>query len=142
MTFAVQGTDTVVDDYELVDVASGDPVRLSELFSAPDRTLVLYHFMDGQAQTDPCPLCTTWIAGYNSAAPHLRQNVDSAVVATKITCGSPRPGRSGRQERVAATWDAMRAAALAGEDEAPGYRVGASAYRRWPRDSEGEPCRQ
>ena len=74
-------TDTVVDDYELVDVASGDRVRLSELFSAPDRALVLYHFMYGKAQTEPCPLCTMWIDGYNAAAPHLTQNVDFAVVA-------------------------------------------------------------
>ncbi len=51
--------DTVVDDYELIDVASGDHARLSELFSAPDRTLVLYHFMYGKAQTSPvrCARC-------------------------------------------------------------------------------------
>lgn len=73
--------DTVVDDYELVDVASGDRVRLSGLFSGPDRALVLYHFMYGKAQTEPCPLCTMWIDGYNATAPHLTQNVDFAVVA-------------------------------------------------------------
>lgn len=73
--------DTVVDDYELADVASGARVRLSELFSAPDRTLVLYHFMYGKAQTEACPLCTMWIDGYNAAAPHLTQNADFAVVA-------------------------------------------------------------
>ena len=71
----------VVDDYELIDVASGDHARLSGLFSAPDRTLVLYHFMYGKAQTEPCPLCTMWIDGYNAVAPHLTQNVDFAVVA-------------------------------------------------------------
>jgi predicted dithiol-disulfide oxidoreductase (DUF899 family) len=74
-------TDTVVDDYELVDVSSGDHVRLSELFSAPDRALVVYHFMYGKAQTDPCPLCTMWIDGYNAVAPHLAPNIDFAVVA-------------------------------------------------------------
>ena len=72
---------TVVDDYELIDVASGDHARLSDLFSAPGRALVLYHFMYGKAQTEPCPLCTMWIDGYNAAAPHLTQNVDFAVVA-------------------------------------------------------------
>jgi len=72
--------DTLVDDYQLVDVASGDPVRLSQLFTAPDRALILYHFMYGKAQTEPCPLCTMWIDGYNAAAPHLTQNVDFAVV--------------------------------------------------------------
>ncbi len=73
--------DTVVDDYELVDVASGDLVRLSGLFAAPGRALILYHFMYGKAQTEPCPLCTMWIDGYNAAAPHLTQNADFAVVA-------------------------------------------------------------
>ena len=73
--------DTVVDDYQLVDVASGDRVRLSQLFSAPDRALIVYHFMYGKAQTEACPLCTMWIDGYNAVAPHLTQNVDFAVVA-------------------------------------------------------------
>jgi predicted dithiol-disulfide oxidoreductase (DUF899 family) len=73
--------DTVVDDYHLIDVASGDHVQLSELFSAPGRPLILYHFMYGKAQTEPCPLCTMWIDGYNAAAPHLAQNADFVVVA-------------------------------------------------------------
>jgi predicted dithiol-disulfide oxidoreductase (DUF899 family) len=73
--------ETVVDDYQLVDVASSDRVRLSELFSAPDRALILYHFMYGKAQTEPCPLCTMWIDGYNAAAPHISQNADFVVVA-------------------------------------------------------------
>ena len=73
--------DTLVDDYQLVDVASGDPVRLSGLLRGPDRALILYHFMYGKAQTKPCPLCTMWIDGYNAVAPHVRQNADFAVVA-------------------------------------------------------------
>jgi predicted dithiol-disulfide oxidoreductase (DUF899 family) len=74
-------SDTVVDDYELIDVSNNHPVRLSELFRDPDRALVLYHFMFGKAQEEPCPLCTMWIDGYNAAAPHLAENVDFAVVA-------------------------------------------------------------
>ena len=73
--------DTVVDDYELVDVASRDRVRVSELFSAPGRALVIYHFMYGKAETEPCPLCTMWIDGFDTVVPHLMQNVDFAVVA-------------------------------------------------------------
>ena len=33
-------------------------VRLSELFSGPNRTLVVYHFMFGKKMTTPCPMCT------------------------------------------------------------------------------------
>ncbi len=73
--------DTVVEDYELFDVAKDEPVRLSALFSSPDRALILYHFMYGKAQTEPCPLCTMWIDGYNAVAPHVGQNADFAVVA-------------------------------------------------------------
>src|SRR6185295_15335060 len=73
--------DTVVDDYPFIDVASGTLVPLSSLFNRPDRALILYHFMYGKAQTEPCPLCTMWIDGYNAAAPHLTQNADFAVVA-------------------------------------------------------------
>jgi predicted dithiol-disulfide oxidoreductase (DUF899 family) len=70
-----------VEDYQFVDVATDQPVRLSELFTAPDRALIIYHFMYGKAQTTPCPLCTMWIDGYDAAAPHLTRNADFAVLA-------------------------------------------------------------
>lgn len=73
--------DTIVEDYAFVDVATRDPVRLAELFTGPDRALVVYHFMYGKAQTDPCPLCTIWIDGYDAVAPHVVQNIDFVVVA-------------------------------------------------------------
>src|ERR1700716_3519414 len=56
-------------------------VRLSELFTAPDRSLVIYHFMFGKKQTVPCPMCTAWIDSFNGVAHHLAQNVDLAIVA-------------------------------------------------------------
>ena len=93
--------DTVVDDYELIDVSNNQPVRLSELFRDPERALVLYHFMFGKAQVDPCPLCTMWIDGYNAAAPHLLENVDFAVVAA----AEPAAMRSHAEERG---WNNLR----------------------------------
>jgi len=79
----------VVDDYVFEEGPSSledgdDPareVRLSELFSSPDRPLVLYHLMYGKRQTSPCPMCTMWIDGFNGVAHHVAQNVDLAVVA-------------------------------------------------------------
>ena len=79
----------LVQDYELLEVPAslteGDEpvkkVRLSELFTAPNRSLVIYHLMFGKKQTTPCPMCTAWIDGYNGVAPHLAQNVDFAIVA-------------------------------------------------------------
>src|SRR5919201_904273 len=43
-------------------------VRLSELFSGPDRSLIIYHLMYGKRQTAPCPMCTMWIDGYNGVS--------------------------------------------------------------------------
>jgi predicted dithiol-disulfide oxidoreductase (DUF899 family) len=56
-------------------------VRLSELFTAPNRSLVVYHFMYGKKQTKPCPMCTLFIDGWNGVAHHLAQNVDIAIAA-------------------------------------------------------------
>ena len=56
-------------------------VRLSELFTAPDRSLVIYQFMYGKKQTSPCPMCTAWIDTFNGVAHHLAQNIDLAIVA-------------------------------------------------------------
>ncbi len=67
------------------DLHAGDApvrtVRLSELFSAPDRALVVYHLMFGKKQTTPCPMCTMWIDGFNGVAHHLAQNVDFVIAA-------------------------------------------------------------
>src|SRR5262252_4191009 len=67
-----------VADYEFLEgpasLNDGDEpvrrVRLSELFTAPDRALVVYQFMYGKKQTTPCPMCTAAIDGYNGVAHH------------------------------------------------------------------------
>ena len=67
------------------DLSAGDApvrsVRLSELFSNPDRPLVIYHLMFGKKQTKACPMCTAWLDATNGVAHHLSQNLDFAVVA-------------------------------------------------------------
>ena len=67
------------------DLNSGDvpvhEVRLSDLFTAPDRALVVYHLMFGKKQVKPCPMCTMWVDGWNGVAHHLQQNVNLAIAA-------------------------------------------------------------
>jgi len=67
------------------DLNAGDTpvhsVRLSELFTQPDRALVIYHFMFGKKNTKACPMCTAWIDGVNGVAQHLAQKIDFAIVA-------------------------------------------------------------
>jgi predicted dithiol-disulfide oxidoreductase (DUF899 family) len=79
----------VVEDYVFeegpADLRAGDTpattVRLSELFSRPGRDLVIYHLMYGKKETEPCPMCTMWLDGFNGVAHHVAQNVDLAIVA-------------------------------------------------------------
>lgn len=78
-----------IQDYEFLEgpasLAAGDEpvnkVRLSELYTASDRSLVIYHFMFGKKQTTACPMCTAWIDAFNGVAHHLAQNIDLAIVA-------------------------------------------------------------
>lgn len=67
------------------DLNAGDApartVRLGELFTKPNRSLVIYHLMFGKKQTKPCPMCTAWLDGANGIAHHLAQNLDFAVIA-------------------------------------------------------------
>jgi predicted dithiol-disulfide oxidoreductase (DUF899 family) len=72
----------VVKDYEFqegpANLNAGDTpvrtVRLSDLFTAPNRSLVVYHFMFGKKQINPCPMCTMIIDGWNGVAHHLAQS--------------------------------------------------------------------
>jgi len=78
-----------LQDYEFLEgptsLDEGDEplrtVRLSELFTGPDRSLVVYQFMYGKKQSTACPMCTAWIDCFNGIAHHLAQNVDLAIVA-------------------------------------------------------------
>ncbi len=78
-----------IQDYEFLEGPAGldegdEPVRkvrLSELFTAPERALVIYQMMYGKRQTRPCPMCTAWLDSFNGIAHHLAQNIDLAVVA-------------------------------------------------------------
>lgn len=76
-------------------------VRLSELFTAPGRSLVIYHFMYGKRQTSPCPMCTLFIDGWNGIAHHLAQNVDLVIVAA----AAPAALRAHARNRG---WDQLR----------------------------------
>jgi predicted dithiol-disulfide oxidoreductase (DUF899 family) len=98
-----------IRDYEFLEgptsLSEGDEpvrtVRLSELFTAPDRALVIYQFMYGKKQTNPCPMCTAWIDGFNGVAHHLAQNVDLAIVAA----ADPATLRAHARKRG---WDRLR----------------------------------
>lgn len=76
-------------------------VRLSELFTGPNRSVVIYQFMFGKKQTAPCPMCTAWIDSLNGIAHHLAPNLDLAIVAA----ASPAELRSHARTRG---WNRLR----------------------------------
>src|SRR5712672_3205321 len=91
-----------IQDYEFEegprDLDAGDAparsVRLSELFTKPNRSLIIYHFMYGKRQTKACPMCTAWLDGANGVDHHLAQNIDLAVVAAADLPTLRAPARS------------------------------------------------
>jgi predicted dithiol-disulfide oxidoreductase (DUF899 family) len=98
-----------VEDYEFLEgpasLDDGDEpvrrVRMSELFTAPDRSLVIYHLMFGKKQSKPCPMCTAWLDAFNGVAHHLAHNVDLAIVAA----ADPATLRAHARDRG---WDKLR----------------------------------
>lgn len=78
-----------------------EEVRLSELFTRPGRSLIVYHLMYGKAQTSPCPMCTMWVDGFNGVIDHVTQRADFVVVAA---AGVPEL----RAHARARGWDRLR----------------------------------
>jgi predicted dithiol-disulfide oxidoreductase (DUF899 family) len=91
-----------LQDYEFLegpgDLDADEPihtVKLSQLFTAASRPLLIYHLMYGKKQVKPCPMCTMWIDGANGVAHHIAQNIDFAVVAA----ADPKPLRDHARAR-------------------------------------------
>src|SRR5215467_5739334 len=122
-----------VQDYQFEegsrDLITGDApvrtVRLSELFTKPDHSLIIYHFMYGRRQTKPCPMCTAWLDRANGVAHHLAQNLDFAVVAA-----TDQPTL--RAHARARGWDKLRLLSAGGSTFK--YDLG-SEYREGHQDS-------
>ena len=133
-----------IQDYEFLegptslndDDAPAGKVRLSKLFTAPARSLVIYHFMYGKKQAVPCPMCTAWIDSFNGVAHHLAQNVDLAIVAA----ADPSTLRAHARSRG---WDKLRLLSAGdstfkydlGSEDAPGHQD--STISVFTRDSDG-----
>jgi predicted dithiol-disulfide oxidoreductase (DUF899 family) len=130
----------VVDDYTFDEgprsLDAGDaPVRqvtLSELFSGPDRSLIVYHLMFGKTQTSPCPMCTMWIDGYNAVVDHVTRNVDFVVAAAADvpTLRAHARRRGWDKLRLLSCGDSSFKYDLASEDEGGGQDSAISVFTR------------
>ena len=133
-------TGAIIEDYEFIEgpasLDDGDePIRktrLSELFTAPDRALVIYHFMFGKQQAKPCPMCTAWIDGFNGVAHHLVQNVDFAIVAAAdpATLRAHARDREWNRLRLLSAGDSTFKYDLGSEDREGGQDSSISVFTR------------
>jgi predicted dithiol-disulfide oxidoreductase (DUF899 family) len=139
--------ETGIEDYVFYEgppiLNGGDdpvrPVRLSELFTSPDRPLIVYHLMYGKAQSAPCPMCTMWIDGYNALAEHVSQNADLVIVAAADVA----PLRGHARDRG---WDRLRLLSCGdntfkrnlGSEDAAGNQD--STISVFTLDAAGSPC--
>jgi len=99
-------------------------VRLRELFSAPDRALVVQHVMYGKRQTTPCPMCTMWVDGLNGVVKHIARNADFVVASA----ADPAALRAHARHRG---WDDVRRLLSCGDNT--------FQYDRAAEDKEGSP---
>ena len=56
-------------------------VRLSELFTRPEASLVVYSLMYGPNMAKACPMCTAMLDSLDRTAPHAQERVNLVVVA-------------------------------------------------------------
>jgi len=69
------------EDYVFVDVASGNDVALSKLFSPGKDTLMLYSLMYKAGDESPCVMCASLLDSLAGAASHVGDRVNLAIVA-------------------------------------------------------------
>jgi predicted dithiol-disulfide oxidoreductase (DUF899 family) len=68
----------IAKDYELV--GESGPTKFSNLFGGQE-TLLVYSMMFGPQRKEACPMCTSFLNGWNGVAINLRQRVAIAVTA-------------------------------------------------------------
>jgi predicted dithiol-disulfide oxidoreductase (DUF899 family) len=68
----------IAKDYDLV--SDRGPIHFSDLFGDKD-TLMIYSMMYGPQRKEPCPMCTSFLSGWNGLAINLRNRVAIAVTA-------------------------------------------------------------
>jgi predicted dithiol-disulfide oxidoreductase (DUF899 family) len=68
----------IPQDFELASETG--PIRFANLFG-DKHTLLVYSMMYGPQRKAPCPMCTSFLTGWNGTAVNLRQRVAIAVTA-------------------------------------------------------------
>jgi predicted dithiol-disulfide oxidoreductase (DUF899 family) len=109
-------------------------VPLSDLFTDDNRELVIYHFMFGNLQETPCPMCAMWADGWNGIAKHLSDRIDF-VVATSGTVDENTQlvaAHDWRNLTVVSAANNSFKTDIGGEDEAGNQQPFISVYEKTP----------
>ena len=78
MRRALPAGGVIPEDFSLQ--GESGPVHLSDLFG-DKQTLIVYSMMFGPERKRPCPVCTSFLTGWDGAALNLRERVALAVTA-------------------------------------------------------------
>ncbi len=81
MRRALPAGGAVTEDYEFKECASGEAIKLSDLFADGKDSLVIYSFMYGPNAENACPMCTCLLDSLDGISPHVNDQTNFAVVA-------------------------------------------------------------
>lgn len=70
----------VKEDYEFEMAGTGEVIKLSELCTGEDSTVIIQHFMFKEGDNG-CHLCSFFLDAFNGLYPHLKPRVNFCAVA-------------------------------------------------------------
>lgn len=115
----------VPDDYRFV-AEDGSSVSLHELFG-DHNTLVIYSYMFGPEREAPCPMCTSYMGGFDHKINDIRQRVAIAFTARapieRLVGAKRSRGWTDLPVYSDQSGDYTRAYVAADDGDAPGYNV-------------------
>lgn len=71
----------VPEDYVFERVDGKGSIYLSELFLPGHNSLIVYGYMFGPEDTEPCPSCTSILDSLDGQVPHVQQNASIVAIA-------------------------------------------------------------
>jgi predicted dithiol-disulfide oxidoreductase (DUF899 family) len=115
----------VPDDYFFV-AEDGTHVSLSQLFGDHD-TLVVYSYMFGPQREAPCPMCTSFMGGFDHKIDDIRQRVAIAFTARspieRLVASKQARGWTDLPVYSDESGDYTRAYVSAADEDMPAYNV-------------------
>ncbi len=113
------------EDYIFIDVNTGSPVRLSELFADGKDTLAIYSYMFSDDMKNPCPMCTALLDALDGNAQHVMQRINLAVAAKTDADRL-------KEHAKARSWNGLKLLSSAGTNYNRDYHGESSSGEQYP----------